>query len=236
MPNATAARVADIIAAAGIHVIDVTHPAPGAVRVTVTPGRARDAVAALFRADLDAARSGDAAVLVTLPEEDDAPPPAALALTCGAVHLLVGPPSGPACGAVEPDGCASSANTAHVTCPVCLDLIAEGREEIAADDAAGRAMLAPELADACEGCNAETGEDCRPHCTGEAAHLDDTAGSCDPAAAAAAELALARDVVRGELARIRTALAEIAEHAGHLPEGRAAAAAWHALPVALFAS
>lgn len=89
LPAVTTGRhAADIIAAAGLHVVDVTHPAPGAVRITVTPGQARAAVAALFRADLDAVRSGDAAVLVTLPDE-----PAALQLS----RLDKGPCPAPSC-------------------------------------------------------------------------------------------------------------------------------------------
>lgn len=85
---------ADVVTAAGIHVIDAVHPAPGFARITVTPGRARAAVAALLQAGHEATRQGDAHVLVVAPEptEDTTPPADAVGRQFGTrtVHDVTG--------------------------------------------------------------------------------------------------------------------------------------------------
>jgi hypothetical protein len=67
-PSSRPFDVAAVISHAGVHVIDAISIAPGVVRVTVTPGRARIAAAYLLQAGYDAARTTDSTVTAALPE------------------------------------------------------------------------------------------------------------------------------------------------------------------------
>jgi hypothetical protein len=64
------AAVAEIAGRAA-HIIDAAAVAPGVVRLTVSPGQVRAAVAALLQAGYDAVGSGAQGVLATVPEEPE---------------------------------------------------------------------------------------------------------------------------------------------------------------------